>query len=890
MRRLHAGDGPRIVQRPRQTLDRLIAEQAEKSPDAIAVIDGGLETSYRALVERAAQLRSVLRKRGVGRGTRVGVCADASVELFVAMLAIWAIGATYVALDPTLPKARIAHIAGDAAVALILVTGATLEAVDPSVALVIDRDEPVAHEPFASDARLDDVAYIVYTSGSTGVPKGVAVRHDGLTNAILATVKMCSLDARDRQLCRASTAFDASLLEILAPLAVGAAVVIAPRIAWGDPRAFIALMVEHAITSIVLGASFLAVLLDERTFSTCTSLRVVICGGEALSIGLCRRFFAQSTAALYNGYGPSEATILVTLHRCRPADAASGEETAPLGRALANTQVSVRDTDLIPVLPGTIGEIVIGGVQLANGYLNRPDETATRFVADPLRPNERLYRTGDLARLGDDGSIVFIGRNDRQVKIRGQRVEPGEIAAAIERLDGVRKAAVLARRRNANGTDESLVLVAYVALRTGASLEPAALRRTLREQLPPAMVPAEIILVDTFPLTLTGKIDEAALSRSDDVSARHVPRPAAAPDASTLRHILHEQLRAIWEELLDLDGIRDDDDFYDLGGDSMLAVTLMMRLEETFGHHPSFADFFETMTIAGLGKLISTGTETNERDAVTFNEAGSLPPLVYLHGDFGGGMYARSLAAMLGDDQPMLVIPPHGMPGRPPATDVETMAADVAATITKFYPSGPLRVAGFSAAGYVAYETARQLKNSGRVVLDVVVIGMGAETVAFRGFDTVLRRLGLPRSFRNAALRQTMRVTRLGRSWFSAPRTREAPSGPSVRQTIEGSDAFGRYVGAHRFYIPRSYAGRVTLLWPKEQTAERDVRLDWSRVAPRTKLVSVPGTHHASVSRHLAEIADAMRRRFLPHSSSYSSWRRHQKPVSLRPSGARSSH
>ncbi len=874
--RLAAGDGPRIVRQVRQTLDRLIASRAQTSPDATAVVDNGIETSYRSLVERARELGTVLRERHVPRGARFGVCAEASVDLFAAILAIWSLGATYVALDPSLPKARIEQIALDADVALVFVTSATAGQVDPSRAVLLEQSEPATHPQFTSDARLSDVAYIVYTSGSTGAPKGVAVRHDGLANAILATTEVCSLSARDRQLCRASNAFDVAFLEVFAPLAVGATLVIAPRSTWADPRAFIALMVANSITSLVLVTSFLALLLDERTFSDCTSLRVVCCGGEALSIGLCKRFFAASDATLYNGYGPTEATILVTLHCCRPIDAASGEETAPLGRALANTHVSIRTADLVPVAPGTVGEIVIGGVQLADGYINKPDETSARFVADPLRPNERLYRTGDLARLGYDGAVIFLGRNDKQVKIRGQRVEPAEIASAIERLDGVRKAAVLARRRNAASSDQTLILVAYVTEQTGAALDPATLRRTLRDQLPPAMVPAEIVMIDEFPLTMTGKIDEAALTQRNDLSARQIVRTPVRPEGSPVRDILHEQLRTIWEELLGVHGIGDDDDFYELGGDSMLAVSLMMRLEETFGHHPAFADFFDAMTIAGLAELLSSGAEMGEREAVTFNESGSLPPLVFLHGDFGGGMYAWTLARMLGPDQPLLVIPPHGMPGRPRATDVESMAADVVAMLTKFYPSGPIRLGGYSAAGLVAYEAARRLQRAGREVLDVVVIGMGAENVAFTGFAGLVRQLQLPGNVGDAILRNAIRL-RFGLERFVRANAREQRTalrkarrgvgaryqGPTVRETIENGGDFLRYVRAHRFDIPRPYDGRVLLLWPKEQPVEHgDILRDWSRIAPRVEIAHVSGTHHAAVSRHLGEIAGAMRRQF----------------------------
>jgi thioesterase domain-containing protein/acyl carrier protein len=647
-------------------------------------------------------------------------------------------------------------------------------------------------------------------------------------------------------------------------------VVIARRETWADPRATVALVADAGVTALSASSSFLALLLEEPGFSRCRSVRIVTSGTDAMSAGLCERFFAVSSADLYNGYGPSEATIVVTAHRCVPADMHSHEATVPLGHALPNTHVSVRDERLIPVAPGCVGEIVIGGVQLANGYVNRPAETAARFVADPLRPDRRLYRTGDLARVMHDGSIVFLGRNDKQVKVRGQRVEPAEVAAAIERLEGVRTAVVLPRRCDPADPSGSVTLVAYIAPRAGAVVRPAELRSALRMELPDAMVPAEIVIVDAFPLTLTGKIDERALSEREAVVA-DAPAPVLQTSAESLRGILHEQVRVLWEEVLGRGGIGDHDDFYDLGGDSLLAVRLMLRLEETFGRAVSFAEVFTTMTIAGIGEVLSSSSLSEERPATLSNEGGSLPPLVFLHGDQAGGMYAWMLAKSLGADQPMLVIPPHGMRGRPPATDVPRMAADVAAIVERFFPAGPIRIAGYSVAGLVAYEAARALTAAGRDVLDVVIIGVGAERVSFAGFSAALLRVGLSARMRDALLRVVMGTAlRAERFVRTTPDERWARIGRVLRRkgsnaaanaldAIEQSDAYADYLRTHQTYIPGRFGGRVAILWPDEQPVENgELERDWRRAAPRARVIPVPGTHQKAVSRHIRELAGVM--------------------------------
>ena len=862
-------------------MDRVVAARAIETPDAVAVRSGNDRTTYRELMDAASAVACNLREIGVLQGDRVGMCSDTSPELIAAIMGIWAAGATYVPLDPGQPHARLETIARDAEIRYCLTDAANADRVLScevlSLAALAKAAPGDRADGWTSDARPDHIAYVVYTSGSTGAPKGVEIRHDGVVNAILASCEISGFVPEDIAVVRTAIGFDLSFYEIFCPLTAGAALIVVPRAVYADPFELVTLLAVRDVTVLLVTPAFLSVLIAEPRFNRCTALRIVTAGGEALSSALCKRFAERSTATLYNLYGPSEATMLVTLHRCSEADALTGENTAPLGHALANNCVSLRDESLQPVARGEIGEIVIAGVQLAKGYINRPDETAKRFVDDPARPGERIYRTGDLARLMPDGNIVFLGRNDKQVKIRGNRVEPAEVAAAIERIPGVRTAAVLAKRRTLEGNDESLMLVAYVMTNDGHSLAHDRLRAVLGERVPSYMIPNETIAVAAFPLTVSGKIDEAALARGAFGRISDSAAISVINETPTLHGIVNEQVRAVWERLLGLERVGDHDDFFDIGGDSLLAVHLLMELEELFGRRIALEDFFESMTIASLGNLLASGSNSDERDAIALNEDGTLPPLVYLHGDFAGGAYAWSLAKLLGEEQPVTIVPPHGMRGRPPASDVPSMATDVVETITRVHPAGPLCIGGYSAAGLVAYEVARRLREAGREVRDVILIGTHVPSVAYSGLDRAIRGTGVDEKRHDRILRKAMRagfaLERFARSsararWMKLARrlglAAAETSGAPAPNEIELSDGYARYIRAHEAFIPSSYDGDVAVLWPAEQRIENgDLHRDWSRVAAAVEFASIPGTHHGCVSRHLTDIAAIIRKRAL---------------------------
>ena len=873
---LWRADGPRMPREGVVALDRIVADRAARTPGAVAVIDGSTKTTFGELCERSQAIATALRRRAVAPGDRVGVCMDASADLFATILGIWSAGAVYVPLDPGVPHERLGLVAQDAGIALAVVARANAHIVFGVNRMIVEDIASASDDPRPSQSAAGGSAYILYTSGSTGTPKGVEISHAAAANAILGAIDVCAFDKRDVTLYRTAISFDLSVYDIFCALVSGAMLVVAPRSAAADPLAIADLVEEHAITHLLLGPALLAALLERRAFDRCGSLRIVTCGGEALPRSLVERFSTRSAAALYNLYGPSEATMLVTLHRCVMEDVHGREASAPLGRPLANTHVSVRDAQQWPVPLGAIGEITIGGLQLAAGYINRPDETASAFVGDPARPGRRLYRTGDLARLQLDGSIVFLSRNDKQVKIRGNRVEPAEVAAAIERIAGVQTAVVCAHRRVVHDLDATFVLVAYALLNEASPLTSNAIRDRLRATLPQYMVPIEVVLIDAFPLTVSGKIDEKALA-AGSYCRRAIPVEAGGGQTSreySLRGITREQVRMIWESLLARTNIGDYDNFFDIGGDSLLAVRLMLQIEEAFGQSVALSEFFDTMTIAGLAASIASGTVTSESEAVTLNASGSQIPFVYLHGDFAGGSYAWSLAHLLGIDQPLTVIAPYGIPGRPVATNVTAMARGVVAMIERLHPFGALRIGGYSAAGLVAYEVARQLCAAGRDVRDVVLVATAPQNgalAALRGLMTSTDRAnGIGDRILRGIVKAGAALTRVTHTPVRrvVERLGEVVTGGSAQPVLDANELelgheYAAYERAHAAYVPASYSGRLTILHPTGELDEAaDFARAWRRIAPQANISPVPGTHHGAVSRHLDEIADEIRHRF----------------------------
>jgi amino acid adenylation domain-containing protein len=584
-------------------LHQLFEEQVRRTPDSVAVVFEAGQLTYGELNRLANQLAHHLRTLGVGPEVPVAICMERCPEMIVGLLGILKSGGAYVPLDPAYPKERLAFMMEDAHTAVLLTRGHIVERVpghgihavclDSGWEAIAAKSEknPVA----GTTAR--NLAYILYTSGSTGQPKGVMVEHCGLCNTINWIIQTLKLSAEDRCLLKTPITFDAAGRELFPTLLTGGRLVIAEADGHRDSR-YLAETIRSARISIFhCVPSLLQFLVEEPAFDDSLALRAVMCGGEALPTQVVERFQRRSKARLYNVYGPTETIIDSTCWLCEGASHCS---SSPIGRPIPNARIYILNQALHPLPIGVAGQMHIGGVSLARGYLNRPELTAEKFIPDPFsaEPGARMYKTGDLARYLPDGNIEFLGRGDHQVKIRGFRIELGEIEAALGQHPAVRKAVVLARE-DAPGEKR---LVAYVVAESTAD----ELRRFLKDKLPDQMVPAVFVLLDTLPLLSNGKIDRRALP-APDRTRPELDKTFMAPRTPT-----EELLAEIWAQVLDLERVGILDNFFDLGGHSLLATQAVSRMRDAFQVDIPLRRLFEVPTVAGLAESIEAARQAGQ--------------------------------------------------------------------------------------------------------------------------------------------------------------------------------------------------------------------------------------------------------------------------------------
>jgi amino acid adenylation domain-containing protein len=583
---------------PALLLHEAFAAQAARTPEAPALRFRHETLTYAQLDARAEQLARRLRDLGAAPGALVAVCMERSFEMVVSLYAILKAGAAYVPIDPEYPAERIAFMLADTGAPIVLTQGRLAERVQGATGTVIAVDEPagaaVADGPLPAVGPAD-LAYVIYTSGSTGQPKGAMISHRAIANRISWMQEAYGLTADDRVLQKTPFSFDVSVWEFFWPLLFGAQLVIAEPGGHRDTTYLARTIVEDGITTIHFVPSMLQLFLEDPRAGDCTSLRRVICSGEALPKALQDRFFGQLDAELHNLYGPTEAAVDVTAWAC---DRTSPLTFVPIGKPIANTQIHILDEELRRVPVGSAGELCIGGVQVGEGYLARPELTRERFVEDPFsgRPEARLYRTGDLARHLPDGNIEFLGRSDYQVKIRGFRVELGEIEAAIEAIEGVRQTVVVARERS--GGD--LELVAYVSHVAGDELPIEELRGRLGARLPEYIVPTLFVPLERFPLTPSGKVDRKLLPAP--VRRRpHLGEPYVAP-RTALERLVAEK----WRDILDLDEVGVHDRFFELGGTSLQAARFVNQMQVAMGESIFIVTLFSAPSVAAYAAFLET--------------------------------------------------------------------------------------------------------------------------------------------------------------------------------------------------------------------------------------------------------------------------------------------
>jgi len=593
---------------PPESLLRLFAERAAVAPEAPAVLfagpgEAGVEIlSYGELERLSARWARSLRGLGAGPEVRVGICVRRSPRMIAGLLAVLRAGGAYVPLDPAWPEERLAWMLEDAGVDLVLTETGTAErlaagSIRPLRLLVLDGAAPPSPACSLELPLPEQPAYVIYTSGSTGRPKGVVAVHGGLAAFTHALAGVMELTPDDRVLQAASLSFDAAAVAIWPALTRGAAVVLHPDPAALSARELLALCAAQGLTVLELPAALWRQVVREMDAAGLRfgpAVRLLMTGGESLTPEVLRQWgrIVAPEARLVSSYGPTEATVVATVFRAAGREAVgSSMAGSPLGGPLPGTAVYLLDDRLVPVPLDVPGEICLGGAGVARGYLGRPDLTAAVFLPDPWGLfGARLYRTGDRARRRPDGGLEFLGRIDQQVKIRGFRIEPGEVEALLGGHPAIREAAVLARPA-ATG---DLQLVAYVALREEMPVREADLRVWLRQRVPEHLVPSAFVVLDALPLTSTGKVDRKALPAPERDRAGYV-----APSDPT-----EEKLTAIWEEVLQIERVGTEDDFFALGGHSMLATQVVTRVREIFGLEIPLRRLFETPTIRELARSL----------------------------------------------------------------------------------------------------------------------------------------------------------------------------------------------------------------------------------------------------------------------------------------------
>ena len=830
-------------------LHHLFEAQAVRSPDAVAVAFDQQKLTYAELNTRANQLAHRLRKHGVGPDVLVGISLERSVEMVVGLLGIMKAGGAFLPIDPGNPKERTAFILADARVRVLL-TQSSVSPLTPlgSVEVISFNQQSASisaesvHNPVITQ-NSEHLAYVLYTSGSTGQPKGVEIPHRALVNVLESMSHDLEVTPQDVLLAVSPLTFDISCLEILMPLLVGAQTVIASRdIATDGQR--LAAYLDHTQATVMQATPATWRMMIDAGWPGSRSLKI-ISGGEALPEELAAELLSRCPS-LWNAYGPTETTIWSTLKR---VDQVTGPVS--IGRPIANTEVFILDPSLQPVPVGISGELYIGGAGVARGYLNRPDLTAARFVQNPYSrtPGAWMYRTGDLARWRPDGEIEYLGRLDFQVKIRGFRIELGEIEALLAAHPEVQENVVLARE----DTPGNQRLIAYVV--PMPSRQPSAnnLSWYLKDRLPGYMLPSGFVFLEALPLTKNGKLDRKALpvpdtARADNHEAFEGPRD-----------ILETLLQQVWQELLNVQPIGIHDNFFELGGHSLLAMSVIDRLEQASGQKIPVAALFAGATIAELATAVRAADESAAQTMIPVQPTGSRTPLFFLHGDFsGGGLYCRNLARYLGPDQPFYAMSPMGLDGYTAAQSLEAVAAHHVVLLRQFQPNGPYHLGGFCNGGLIAFEMARQLVAQGQQVGAVIMIHASAMNVYFGPLHRIVhgttRLLGIPQQARRAmflGVRNQIAYmggrTRLERRPGKPFSESDQCSDPEYRIRLLGH--YGELMGD---YIPGRYAGRVILLWPTDhaQDLSKNPTRGWAQIAPQIKVQCVPGNHLTCITHH----------------------------------------
>ncbi|HEX6185059.1 MAG TPA: amino acid adenylation domain-containing protein, partial [Pyrinomonadaceae bacterium] len=862
-------------------IHELYAERAHMHPDRVALVCEERELTYGQLEAEANRLANRLRALGVGPEMSVAVMLERSAELVVTLLAVLKAGGAYVPLDPAYPVERLNLMLRDGGVE-VLVTQSRLRDRRPDVeglrVVSLDEDaDAVARESAEAPPNLagpEHLAYVMYTSGSTGLPKGVMIPHRGVVR-LVRSVNYAKLGEDETILQFAPASFDASTFEIWGALLNGGRLAVMPAGATSLSELGEALG-RFGVTTLWLTSGLFHQMVEHQP-EALGRVRQVLAGGDVLSATHVRKLLTHKDGgSIVNGYGPTESTTFA----CTNSIAAGGDvgDTFPVGRPITNTHVYILDERMRPVPVGVAGELYIGGDGLARGYLNRPALTAERFVPDPLSlvPGSRLYKTGDLVRYLSDGQIDFLGRIDNQVKIRGFRIEPGEVEVALGQLAGVRQCVVVVREEVGGGGKR---LVAYVVAGEGSEVGAAELRAGLRERMPEYMIPAAFVLLDELPLTPNGKVDRKALPEPEAASA-------SAESYVAPRTPVEELVCELFAHVLGAERVGIEDNFFELGGHSLMATQLVSRVRETFDVELPLRGLFENPTPASLALKVEermrpeAWSEANAAEdtldapslVVPLQPTGSAAPFFCVHPAGGETLCYMELSRRLGEDQPFMAIQAEEGVG---GASIEELASRYLADVRRVQPEGPYHLGGWSLGGVVAFEMARQLQARGERVAALTLFDARIPPPGEPEPDdaslllTAAETLGLPASPLESFRRRLSELPRNGDGESGFNRAKRAGLLPKELSGAEAERLFGvlrSHVRALYEYAPAPSPLRVELLVASQHgtALRREMCERWEGLAGGGfRVREVPGGHHTILREPNVSVAAALLRESL---------------------------
>jgi len=850
-------------------IHQLFDEQVERTPNTIAAIFENQLLTYQQLNHRANQLAHYLQALGVGKEVLVGICMERSLEMVVGLLGILKAGGAYVPLDPAYPTEQLAFMVEDTQISVLLTQTRLVQSLPPHQAQVVCLDtqwqEIVQNskENPISAVMPDNLAYVIYTSGSTGRPKGVAMSHCSLSNLIIWQQESSTLPIGAKTLQFAPLSFDVSFQEIFSTWISGGTLVLISKQVRVDPFELLRFLAEQEINRFFLPFVALQQLAEVAVAqgSVVPTLREIITAGEQLQITrpIASWFTKLQNCTLHNHYGPSESHVVTAFTLTgSPSD---WPALPPIGRPIANTQIYLLDEHLQPVPVGVPGELYIGGAGLARGYLNRPELTAQRFMANPFsqKAGERIYKTGDLARYLPDGNIEFLDRIDNQVKIRGFRIELGEVESTLSQYPTVEQCVVTARVDC--GSDKRLV--AYIVSNQQQKPTTDELRCFLKQKLPEYMVPSAFVFLDTIPLTPNGKIDQRALPAPDGL--RQEPVSTFVPPGDDLEI----QLTKIWENVLGKKPISVKDNFFDLGGHSLLTVRLLAQIKKAFGKNLPLAALFQAPTVEQLASILRQKGHSKLWSALApIQPHGSKPPIFLFQGI---GIY-RALASHLGSEQPVYGLSIEMMnPTEVPLNPIE-LATHYIKEMRIVQPQGPFFLGGLCFGGMVALEVAQQLHAEGQKVALLALLdtpGLGAYTpkpIHKQVFGHLSNLLEFGPAYGLKKLNNlSKKLQWIYYKFFQANGLRGFDN--TRYKTVQ--EAYGE---AQTKYVPQAYSGRVTLFVTSVQTTvsdslydpklvDIDIKFGWGELAVGgLDIYEVPGGHLSMLQEpHVQVLAEKLK-------------------------------